>query len=598
MRKIISTLLLLVGSACLLNAVVCENTADIILLALMLIFVLSELVMKGRRLTAMLMAGVAAGLWSIHTQLSLALALYALILIASDFVAPYRVRAFWRLFGSLMCFACGLYFLYQSCAIPATILRFQPRKIALLQRGVWGVEHPHRSELNITSQYSYDMLRTITGASLLNNVSELERYSDLVLITPTEPFTEGEIECIRKWVLSGGHLIVMTDHTDLFGHVRVLEPLLSHFGIEAVKDCIIECQADECTYYKLFDKYNGLTSNSLKGRGEAFMWQMGYSERADYAEPSFFSDNQVTDEDKPGIYAVAMNSSYGKGFVTVFGDSTLFANFALSLPSSQKILREILTPGVMRSIYGVFSFLLFIFLCSGKYVFMQLIGAGFIIMWLVAVGSSSLSPEMELHSEGVIPISVEGDQHLVEKEYRTIFAAAYASRIFPVWHGKKESMLKPGTGIYTSLNDIESPWEQGNEPMHRLVAQCSCTLNEYLDALIKDSKNKTFWFDSGAGLLREFAYRKFWLACMEQEWEEAPEFDEAVQRAAILTTGRQEQYEINIYLREQKGDENGWVIIGDWILGKRVAEDSILIRELWQHSDWEMGDCVITLSEP
>ena len=76
---------------------------------------------------------------------------------------------------------------------------------------------------------------------------------------------------------------------------------------------------------------------------------------------------------------------------------------------------------------------------------------------------------------------------------------------------------------------------------------------------------------------------------MGQEWEEAPEFDVAVRRSAILTTGRQEQYEINICLREQKEDKNGWVIIGDWILGKRVSEDTILFRELWQHSEWKMG---------
>lgn len=331
------------------------------------------------------------------------------------------------------------------------------------------------------------------------------------------------------------------------------------------------------------------------------MWQMGYSERTDYAAPSFFSDNQVTDEDTPGIYAVAMNAPYGVGMVTVFGDSTLFANFALSMPSSQRIWGELLTPRVGWSVYGALAFLVFVLLCLERNVFMRLSSVCFIIVWLAVVGVCSLSPDMEWQAGDMVILPVEGEPRLVEGEegeFRTLFAAAYASRVFPVWHGENGSGLRLGKLSFNSLNDTESPWVQESEQMLRLAAPCSCSLDAYLDALIKDSQNKPFWFDSGAGLLRELAYRKFWLTCIGRELEKTPEFDITYHRNAILTTGSQERYELSVHMREQKDAESGWVIIGDWILGKKVKEDTILIRELWQHSDWKMGDCVITLSTP
>ena len=31
---------------------------------------------------------------------------------------------------------------------------------------------------------------------------------------------------IANWVAEGGHLIVVTDHTDIFGHARAIKPLI------------------------------------------------------------------------------------------------------------------------------------------------------------------------------------------------------------------------------------------------------------------------------------------------------------------------------------------------------------------------------------
>lgn len=602
MRFIVTIFLYIVGLTTVFLSVICENVTDTIIYSLVCVVCGGRMPHRIMLPLGVLLSGCAVGVWHLHMQLSLIILVYGMIVLMGYAYAktPFLHRL--KRGEGILLLAGGLYALYESGVIQAYHLQARERHIAVLNRGNWGVEHPHQQTLNITGQYSYDLFRDFIGAELVHDLSTLDAYTDMVLITPTQPFDEREIEQLKMWISYGGHLVLITDHTDLFGHVRAMEPLLSEFGIHARKDCIIEKNPDSCVYYSLFKCYRGLTANSFYGKGTAFLWQLGFSERADYASHSFFSDNQVADDDKAGIYAVGLHRAYKQGMLTLFGDSTLFANFAISFPSSQQIMRAIFSPPTSWSPH-LFVFLLSCILLLFRYnSYIRAIFGGVIILAITALilGGHHTKPPCFTPTKA-ITLPVSGDPLRVEGaggEFRTMFAAAYSYGIIPVWKDREhsESKLKIGDRSVLSLNNYTSSWNSQRTSEEILTSPCTCQLHEYIYTLIANSDKSSFWFDTGVGLLRDYAYRLFWSFYSGSEDIALPEFSKDEKLKVMLITQNGVQYELETYLRKSLKTEDEWVVLGDWVLGKRINDDTILVRAIWQHPVWTLGDCVVKIS--
>jgi hypothetical protein len=73
--------------------------------------------------------------------------------------------------------------------------------------------------------YKMDQKREELTEELLKN------YDILFIKTPTESFTEKEIIAIRDFVENGGSLLLVGDHTNVFGITTNLNPLASQFGM-------------------------------------------------------------------------------------------------------------------------------------------------------------------------------------------------------------------------------------------------------------------------------------------------------------------------------------------------------------------------------
>lgn len=153
---------------------------------------------------------------------------------------------------------------------------FKEQRIAFLEHGNWGIAQRHDGSLSIRGQYSYDFLKRIIYSEDADDLNGIEDFSELWLMTPTKPFRTEEIQKIRNWVAKGGKLVVITDHTDLFGHSSALNPLLQTFGVESQKNCILDRTGDGGTYYDGLSSFRGLTANSFTGNGEAWLFQTGF----------------------------------------------------------------------------------------------------------------------------------------------------------------------------------------------------------------------------------------------------------------------------------------------------------------------------------
>ena len=457
----------------------------------------------------------------------------------------------------------------------------------------WGISQKYNMALDIRSQYSYDKILQFLAADEIYSVENLTNYSDFWIVTPTKPFTRDEILLIKDWVKSGGRLFVITDHTDLFGHSTNLSGLLSQFDLKSVNNCILDPDGREYTYWNLWRKYNGLTANSFSGSGEPWLFQVGFSERTDYSQNSFFSDNQVSEEDNFGIHAIGIKKGFGLGTITLMGDSTLFANFAMAWPSSQELLLETISSGRSFSIYfiaGIVFFLvlavridkhlsyiagLIVTLLLGEYIYVRVNNAGALAL-----------------SKNDVRINIDRDS--VDKgRYHTIFASAYYSSVFfPIFvaDGVASSTSTSidlnknfSSGSYVNISDYKA---------FNIVPSCSC--DEYLNFLITDSSHAEFWFNTGVGYLRELAYKRFWALTFNTQMDYKTSLADARAATATVIESGKKTYNVPITYRRVCTD-NGWVIVGNWICGQWVNESTIFISKDWQNTQWRHSDIVLII---
>jgi hypothetical protein len=236
----------------------------------------------------------------------------------------------------------------------------------------------------LKSGYSYSLLKEVLAQKYSvvtvddrKKLKEKLQYSQVaLLVTPTVPLTDQETEVIKGFVAQGGRLIVIADHTDLYGHGRVINAFSKEFGIRVEYNALFYPN----NYYAQINLQNTLysfrpkTPCSLmltKPGGYVFGWAKSWiSEMADYTKPNFFGELQWTSDDIEGDWPVGIIKKYGKGEVVVWADSTVFANFCIFQPNTLRFLGCLIEGGKLLaycSQYGFYLLLLSIIsLCFKK----------------------------------------------------------------------------------------------------------------------------------------------------------------------------------------------------------------------------------------
>lgn len=585
---------------CMFNAVVCMNIPALIVLTCLSALVLACKNPLSSGIWAqigILLFGITVMLWAgSRTPVLFLFCLTAMFLLTSVVlrIPSSGKKDLWiTLLLLLGAFGC----LTQSTLPPFLFQSLREHKIAYWEKGSWGITQPHDHTLTIQAQYSYDLVKKIIGSTDITDLSPIDEYTELWIVTPTSPWTHEEITRLRRWVARGGRLIVITDHTDLFGHVTAVNPLLAAFSLRAEKNCILDDTGDGGTYCTGLRSLKGLTANSFTGRGETWLLQKGHAERTDYSKSSFFSDNQISDEEIPGIYPVGLTAPCGLGTVTLFGDSTLFANFALSRPSAQYLLQKTADAGSPFPCYAVASTLLLLFIALSRRGTLRIACLIIASLLLLGILIQPLAVRHTLTYAFTPTMEVRGDWTLAEDneaKYATLFASSFIhSDKFPLWQGPSTpSGSITISGQNTLPGEKASPWQPAPNLEDRLQQIPTLTEKQFLEALIRDSRFSSFWFDDGVGPFKNRAYRQFWTAFTPHKTTEPPiKLQSSKKITGTLILNKNDQIPVTAILTRLK-DNAPWVILGNWIIGKETSPGTILIRSNWQHPSWGNKDVI------
>jgi hypothetical protein len=224
------------------------------------------------------------------------------------------------------------------------------------------------------SGYNYGMLRRLFAKFMPVEeargpltAKDLEGASVLVIYDPDSAFSKDEIGLVREFVRGGGGLLLIGDHTNVFGSTTHLNQICEPFGFQFRDDVLFDLDED---FHQLIDApypgsafWHGLSFFKLRGPASirpTSLWtrpvyQVGRSKsvRAIYSVNNFYPPPHDDPKMKHGTFCVAAASRHGSGRVAAWGDSTVFSNFEIFYPGKQEYLLN--TLGWLNHKDGVLS---------------------------------------------------------------------------------------------------------------------------------------------------------------------------------------------------------------------------------------------------
>lgn len=257
-----------------------------------------------------------------------------------------------------------IYFLTFSYYLYDTYKPINSDKIAILKSDWCDVSSkPNLENHQIAYYYSYiDFLKILSSygnITIIDN-SELENnkldFNTIILITPTNPINNIQVEKLNNFVKNGGRLILITDHTNLYGHIDAVQGLLESFKIRMNDDANFNPSNfyEEAILNTNSIKLNKIimkTGNSIIPPVLAKIWAITpkvISEKADYTAENFFDELIYTPDDSVGSFPIGITIKKGLGSFIIWNDSTIFSNFSMSQKDNIKLLDYI----VKNKVYG------------------------------------------------------------------------------------------------------------------------------------------------------------------------------------------------------------------------------------------------------
>jgi len=173
----------------------------------------------------------------------------------------------------------------------------------------------------------------------------LEGIQIVVLKTPSIPYSAEEIMTLADFVCQGGGLLVIGDHTNVFGSTTVLNEVLAPFDLRLRYDSTYDLATGSFTIAESarypadpislhVDRFEFMTSCSLEPSIRSIPVLTDVSTLAnwaDYGTRDFFPEERFTHASSFGGLTQAAIMPHGRGRVVVFTDSTCFSNFSMHM---------------------------------------------------------------------------------------------------------------------------------------------------------------------------------------------------------------------------------------------------------------------------
>jgi len=183
------------------------------------------------------------------------------------------------------------------------------------------------------------------STSVLNNADVL------IIKIPSRPFTTAERDAVCSFVNRGGGLLLIGDHTDVFGSSTIMNELCRslscRFNLDGVFDlkdqgCVVWLRQGQLWHQILesVPKVCFATSCSIKlSPGSLNIISRGnvYSDAANYGHYSFFGDLAYSSADPVATQCLVAVAPKGEGRVAWFTDSTILSNFAIHNPCNLEL---------------------------------------------------------------------------------------------------------------------------------------------------------------------------------------------------------------------------------------------------------------------
>lgn len=356
--------------------------------------------------------------------------------------------------------ACSVFLL--SILIPLSV-SVTDIKTAMLRGGEWADPNegePFPANLTQKASYSYSSLKSLLAANVIDLDSLGPTYGEAWLITPTKPLTPNERRKLSEWVHQGGHLIAVSDHTDLFGHGRVLRDVLSEFGIANSLTAFFPTEGGAgVSPGWLVDGINIKTSNVQHSvNALPLITDRWWNEQADYSSPNFFGPLTPSVDDHFGRRMISCRASYGAGTVTVHGDSTVFANFAMFQPHTPELVQKLRAIGISHKLWPWVPWMLLlgglVYRLTGRHEAM-VIAVSILVVPTLDGRTTELKWERYIWVSGQPSVAFESGSPT--ERFSTAYAVLGLSGLAPRWIDKPV----PGTvGLILGEAKVPFGWKQ------------------------------------------------------------------------------------------------------------------------------------------
>src|SRR5690606_38990641 len=197
------------------------------------------------------------------------------------------------------------------------------------------------------------------------------------LKVPSRYYTAAEIAAVRGFVATGGGLLLIGEHTSVFGSSVPLNQIARGYGFEFRYDCLFGMDEKYVQSYEpafvphpvvqhldALDFAVSCSIDPVPGSGRAVIRDNGLlSLGPDYHAPNYYPQPADRPEMLPGAFVQLWSTVAGAGRVLAFTDSTIFANFSFYEPGKRELLLGLLEslnhrPGPSPSWWLVPAFLL------------------------------------------------------------------------------------------------------------------------------------------------------------------------------------------------------------------------------------------------